>query len=197
MLLFSRVRSLLSLKIDDEKDLDLPWHCTWTWKNKYTGLPLHFLYYLSRAPTMTIKLHTWISMIWFTLSAILFLNEKEEAYGLQSGKASNYTFHSTLTGSHRCLQGEITLLPMHLMVSQLQVFLAPHFLCSSESLPHDILHLLHLSTVFRKSTDLLISNIATACDCNITPKVQTTWDQGKSLQPSSVSLCDSQEHLTA
>lgn len=78
-------------------------------------------------------------MIWFTLSAFPFLTEKKEAYGLQSGKVSNYTSPSSLTGTHWCLQGEITLFPMYLMVSQHKVFLATNFLCSSKSLPSDIL----------------------------------------------------------
>ena len=78
-------------------------------------------------------------MIWFTLSALLFLREKKEVSGLQNGKVSNYASPSTLMGSHWCSQGDIALLPMYLMVSQHKVFLATNFLCPSKSLPRDFL----------------------------------------------------------
>lgn len=78
-------------------------------------------------------------MIWFTLSAFLFLSEKKEVSGLQNGKVNNYTSPSTLMGSHRCSEGDIMHLPMYLMVSQHKVFLATNFLHSSKSLPRDFL----------------------------------------------------------
>lgn len=135
----SIVTSFLSLKIKAKKALAPPRHFILTWRSIYIEFALHFLYYLPIAPTMTIKLHPWTYMIWFTLTVFLFLSGKKEAFGLQNGKVTSYTSLSTLTGSHRHSQGEIALLPMYLMVSQHKVFLATNSLCSSKSLPHDIL----------------------------------------------------------
>lgn len=127
--------SFLSLKIKDKKALAPPCHFILTQRNIYAGLALHFLYYLPTAPTMTLKLHPWTCMIWFTMTVLPFLSGKKEAFSLQNGKAVNDTSLSTLTGSHQQSQGEITLLPMYLMVFSAQGLLG----CSSKSLPHDIL----------------------------------------------------------
>lgn len=118
----------------------------------YARLALYFLYYLPAAPTMTLKLHSWTYMIWFTLTALPFLSGKKEAFGLQNGKVVNDTSLGTLTGSHQYSQGEITLLPMYLMVSQHKVYLAVlprvcHMISSN---------LLHPSAAFWNRTYLFI-----------------------------------------
>lgn len=139
----------------DSKSLVPVCHFILTWRTIYTRIALHFVYFLpstnSDYKTALVDLYNLVHFDCVPVS-----QWKEGAFWFAEWQSYQLNILSTLTGPHQRSQGEITLLPMYPMVSQHKVFLAPnsvffprvcHMLSSS---------LLHLSSVFWKSTCLFV-----------------------------------------
>jgi len=66
-----------------------------TWRRLYTGLALHFLYFLP-STNSDYKTASCTFIIQFTSAASLFLSGKKAAFGLQNSKVINQTSSAPL-----------------------------------------------------------------------------------------------------